>query len=359
MTAGRLTAFPPLPPSIYLARRAHDPPYPLNDPRCVVFSRARHGLWHGLRASGLGSGDEVLVPAFNHGSEVEALERSGLTCRFYDATETLVPDEAELESLIGPRVRALYLVHYLGFPQDAAYWRDWCDARELLLIEDAAMAWLSTINGQPVGSFGDCGIFCLYKTYGLPDGGAVVTRRPLGSKPKLARRTGAVALARRHGTWALQRWGWLATLSSGRGEPDEYDWEADFHLGDPGTPTSVATTWLLPRLRAEPAAQRRANYRYLLKALGESTPSPFRTLPAGASPFVFPLQTADKQSMLGRLRTQRIMALSLWSTPHPSLRTRRFAQAELLRDTILGLPVHQELRLHDLERIVTAVNRCQ
>jgi dTDP-4-amino-4,6-dideoxygalactose transaminase len=129
----------------------------------VLFERARHGLWHGLRALGLGDDDEVLVPAYHHGSEIEALVRAGLTCRFYEASEGLAPDERELEALLGPRTRALHLIHYLGFPQEATRWRAWCEERGLFLIEDAAQAWLGSLEGRPLGSFGDIAIFCLYK----------------------------------------------------------------------------------------------------------------------------------------------------------------------------------------------------
>src|SRR6516164_1820124 len=56
----RLGVMPPLSPGIYTRPRADRIPFPLNEPGCVLFERARHGLWHGLRALGLGYDDEVL-----------------------------------------------------------------------------------------------------------------------------------------------------------------------------------------------------------------------------------------------------------------------------------------------------------
>src|SRR5205823_10573872 len=78
--APRLTIWAPLPFRRLLASRPDPPPFPLADPRCRLVTRARHGLWLGVRALGLGPGDEVLVPAYHHGSEVEALVRAGVTC---------------------------------------------------------------------------------------------------------------------------------------------------------------------------------------------------------------------------------------------------------------------------------------
>ena len=173
----RLSVWPPLPPSVHLRRR-RELPFPLREEGCRLFALGRHALWHGVRALGLEPRDEILVPAYHHGSEVEALTRAGLACRFYGGSDGLQPDESELEALIGPRTRALFLIHYLGFPQELARWRRWCDERDLLLIEDAAQAWLAHCDGVPVGSVGDLAIFCLYKTYGVPDGAALVSRRP-------------------------------------------------------------------------------------------------------------------------------------------------------------------------------------
>jgi dTDP-4-amino-4,6-dideoxygalactose transaminase len=177
VSATLLDVWPPLPPGAYLRRRRAELPYPLEDRRCVLFARGRSGLYHGLRALGLGSGDVVLMPAYHHGSEVEAATRAGLACSFYEGDERLEPDVDELEGLLEPGVRALHITHYLGFPQDVARWRAWCDEHGLLLIEDAAQAWLARdAEGRPLGRLGDLAVFCLYKTFGVPDGAALVTR---------------------------------------------------------------------------------------------------------------------------------------------------------------------------------------
>lgn len=81
------------------------------------------------------------------------------------------PDEWELHSLLASHVRALYLVDYLSLPQDARRCRRWCDDRGLMLIEDAAQAWLASLGGHPVGTFGD-----LVPTYEAVR--SVVTSRP-------------------------------------------------------------------------------------------------------------------------------------------------------------------------------------
>ena len=141
-----------------MRRPTRDPAFPLGAPGCLLLRKARQALYFGIQSLDLRPGDEILLPAYHHGSEVEAFRRTGLTCRFYDVDPTLRPAARTLDELIGPRTQALYLIHYLGFPQDAPGWLQWCRERGLLLIEDAAQAWLASVQGRPLGSFGDLAI---------------------------------------------------------------------------------------------------------------------------------------------------------------------------------------------------------
>src|SRR4029453_17635441 len=88
-------ALAPLPLSVWLRPRATHMPYPLDQPGCRLFSRARHGL-HRALSELVEQGHEILPPAFHHGSEIEAFVQSGLTCRFYEGDERLAPDQDEL-----------------------------------------------------------------------------------------------------------------------------------------------------------------------------------------------------------------------------------------------------------------------
>jgi dTDP-4-amino-4,6-dideoxygalactose transaminase len=350
----RLGVMPPLSLGVYTRPHADRIPFPLGEPGCVLFERARHGLWHGLRALGFARDDEVLVPAYHHGSEIEALVRAGLTCRFYEATETLAPDERELEALLAPRTRALHLIHYLGFAQNAPRWRGWCEERGLFLIEDAAQAWLGLLDGRSLGSFGDIAIFCLYKTFGVPDGGALLCSSPVAPADGPSR-AGIGRLALRHAAWCLERSPVLAELASRFERSPPYSPEEDFALGDPDTPPSAATLRLLRRIDPGAAARRRHNYQVLLDELGDLVPAPFATLPDGASPFAFPVAVDDKQTLIARLASHGVRGLDFWSVPHPALPAARFPGAAALRARVVGLPVHQELRPADLARIARAV----
>jgi dTDP-4-amino-4,6-dideoxygalactose transaminase len=355
MTAARLGVWPPLPFGAYVRRRADPLPFPLGDPRCRLYALGRHALWHGLRALGLEEGDEVLAPAYHHGSEIEAIVAAGLSCRFYEATLDLEPDEDELERLAGPRTRALHLIHPLGFTRDLVRWRRWCDERGLLLLEDAAQAWLSSRDGHPAGSLGDASIFCLYKSVGVADGGALICRKP--PPPPGGRRVlGVAGLARRHRAWMAQHRPELVPQRAAAPASIEYDPAADFALGDPGRPAAAATRYLASRLAGDRVAtSRRESYRTMLGALAPLVPPPFGELPEGASPMALPLAAAEKARLLAALHRAGVKALDFWSTPHPSLAAELFEGAAARRAATVALPVHQELTGEHLERMAAVV----
>ena len=343
---GWLSVWPPLPPDVHVRAPAPRLPFPLEAPTFQLFARASHALHAGVRGLGLRSGDQVLAPAYHHGPEIEALHRSGIVCRFYDAGRTLEPDESELDALMNERVRALYLIHYFGFPQDAARWRRWCDDRRLRLIEDATHAWLSVRDGHPAGSVGDLGLFCMSNTFGYPGAAALLSRVPPPT-PAPSARSGLGPLASRHGAWLLQRIGGPAPLASAILDPPS--------VATNGAGPSASLERMIPRAcDAEAGGIRRAHHAVLAEALGDFAAPPFEEAPAGASPFAFALRT-DVTELAARLERARIRPAGGWATAHPTLPVDRFPGAAERRAETLLLPVHQELKPADLERIVAAV----
>lgn len=349
---GWLGVWPPLPPGAWLRRSVDPLPYPLGEPGSRLYREGRDAVWHGVRALGLVPGDQVLVPAYHAGPEVEALVRAGQEVIFYEGDEDLRPEASELEGLVGPRTRALSLVHYLGFPQDAASWRAWCDERGILLIEDAAQAWLASREGTPVGALGDLALWSVYKIVGTPDGALAICRDPLAPTPR-ARKLSLGKLAHMHGAWLGQRWVAVGRLRKGA----EYPFDAAVHnvLDDPNAPASASTSYLLRRL-SDPhvAERRRRNYQRLLEALADRVPRPFGQLLEGACPWFFPVETDDKLGLIAHLAAKGVGSMDFWSLPHPAMDAERFPRAARRRGRTVALPVHQELREGDVQRVADA-----
>jgi len=307
--------------------------------------------------------DIVLVPAFHHGSEIEALLQAGVQIKYYEITENLEPDEPKLEALLTDNVRALHLIHYWGKPQDAAKWRTWCDQRGLLLIEDGAQAFLSTSGGQPVGSFGHMAMFCLYKTYGLPDGGILISNVPPATLNANAR-TGLWRTVRRHFNWLAER-SQVVGMIQLQLSPAIRRWRKKIYhidehdLQDPNTPPSMLTLRLLPKLLNErTAAKRRENFLFLYRHFSKIVPSAFKSLPEGASPFVFPIEVSNPRAFLEKLKHYGVIGHLFWPVTHPSLPLDQFPVSKSIRERVITLPVHQELTKTHLVQIVDAVNKC-
>jgi dTDP-4-amino-4,6-dideoxygalactose transaminase len=364
MWSRRLSIWPTLPLNVYFRSASTWQPYPLNDEGCRVYSRARHAIWNACHTLGLGKKDVILVPAYHHGCEIEALIQAGVQIRYYELTELLEPDPESLEAVLSSDVKVLYLIHYLGFPQDAIRWRQWCDERGLFLFEDAAQAFLAEIDNRPVGSFGHAGVFCLYKTYGIPDGGAVITTVP-PSLPVKAVQSGMWRVIKRHVNWVAERWATIGALHlyfkpmMKKLKKKNHNPHKEFELGDPDTPPSAMTMRLLPKLvDSTTAERRRENYKFLLGRLRSLVPRPFLSLPAGACPFAFPVEVNDADEVLKRLRQYGVEGLLFWRNPHPSLPVKDFPVSMALRERVFAVPVHQELTQSELQQISDAVLKC-
>src|SRR5262249_35439853 len=73
-----------------------------------------------------------------------------------------------------PKPIALYLTHFIGWPQPIKQIQALCREKNLILIEDCALSFLSACDGKPLGTFGAYAVFCLYKTLPIPNGGVLV-----------------------------------------------------------------------------------------------------------------------------------------------------------------------------------------
>jgi len=135
-------------------------------------------LYLGLRALGIGPGDDVIVPDFTFFGSASAVEMTGADPIFCDVDpETLQAGAEHFESALTPRTRALMPVHIYGMACPIAPIVELARQRELAVIEDAAQAIEVFYAGRHAGTFGDVGCFSFFadKTLTTGEGGLVVT----------------------------------------------------------------------------------------------------------------------------------------------------------------------------------------
>jgi perosamine synthetase len=144
---------------------------------CPAVNSGTAALHLGLLASGIGPGDEVIVPSFTFAATANAVALCGATPVFVDidpATFCLDPESAA--AAVGPATAAVVAVHLYGHPADVRSLRGVCDRHDLLLVEDAAQAHGASLGGRPVGAWGHVAAFSFYPTKNMTtgEGGMVV-----------------------------------------------------------------------------------------------------------------------------------------------------------------------------------------
>ncbi len=148
-------------------------------PFCVSCANGTDAIEIALEALGIGANDEVLVPAYTWVSTASAVSRVGATPVLVDVhPQYYTLDEQQIESKITAKTKAIIPVHFYGLPANMPAIMAIAKAHNLRVIEDCAQAHGATINGQPVGSFGDMATFSFYPGKNLGaygDGGAVCT----------------------------------------------------------------------------------------------------------------------------------------------------------------------------------------
>lgn len=158
---------------------------------CIAVSNGSAALEVAMAALEIGTGDEVILPAFTIISCASAIVRAGAVPVPVDCREdTWNMDADAIEKMIGPRTRAIMMVHIYGLPVDIDPVLDIARRHNLYVIEDAAEAIGLEYKGAPCGSFGDISTFSFYanKLVTTGEGGMLATNdKELAGRCKLLR----------------------------------------------------------------------------------------------------------------------------------------------------------------------------
>ncbi len=146
---------------------------------CVGTGNGLDALMLSLKALGVGSGDEVIVPSNTFIATALAVTYVGATPVFVEPNiNTFNIDVNKIEEKITSKTKAIMPVHLYGQPCDMDKIMDIAKKHNLYVVEDSAQAHGALYKGKRVGSFGDAAGFSFYpgKNLGaLGDAGAVVT----------------------------------------------------------------------------------------------------------------------------------------------------------------------------------------
>lgn len=310
-------------------------------PHCVAVANGLDALHLVLRAWGIGTGDEVIVPSHTFIATWLAATQTGAT---------LVPvepdphtgnlDPRRLEAAITPRTKAVVPVHLYGQPADMTAVMAIAERHGLKVLEDAAQAHGARHHGRRTGSLGHAAAFSFYpgKNLGaLGDGGAIVTAdAALAARLRELRNYGS-AVKYRH------------DLQGGNSRLDELQ--------------AAVLRAKLPHLDAENA--HRAAFAERLSAGLQGLPLTLPSVAPGNDPVwhLYVVRCAARDALQAALKSQGVASLVHYptachrqqayaGTPWPAL-----PQAEAWAREVLSLPIGPHLALDDADRIAAAVRR--
>ena len=145
---------------------------------CIAVNTGTNALWVALKAAGVSSGDEVIIPAYTFIATATAVLMANATPVFIDIEpNTFNMDPNLIESAITDRTKVIIPVHIGGNPADMESIIDLAMKHKLIIIEDAAQAHGAEWDGKKVGALHKGGIFSFQssKNMSAGEGGAIVS----------------------------------------------------------------------------------------------------------------------------------------------------------------------------------------
>ncbi|MEZ0141702.1 DegT/DnrJ/EryC1/StrS family aminotransferase [Microbacterium sp. NRRL B-14842] len=306
----------------------------------VAVNSGTAGLHLGLLAAGVGAGDEVIVPSFTFAATGNSVALTGGTPVFVDIEpETFSLDPAAVAAAITPSTKGILPVHLYGHPARMRELEALAADRGVALYEDAAQAHGASLDGRPVGTFGQFAMFSLYPTKNMTSGeGGMVT----AENAEIAR---------------------MLKLLRNQGMERQYENEivgfnarmTDIHAAIGRVQLTKVDAW---------TAQRQANAAFLDAELrGVMTPPV-----AEGAVHVYHQYTIrvpeDRDGFVAALKAEHNVGSGVYY-PIPNHRLPSLApyapdldlpETERAAREVVSLPVHPSLSQDDLDRIVTAVN---
>ena len=304
---------------------------------CVAVNSGTSALHLSLLASGIGAGDEVIVPSFTFAATANAVALTGATPVFVDInplTYCMDPDAAL--AAVSPRTQAVLPVHLYGHPAPMPQLRKLCETHGLLLLEDAAQAHAASVDGVAVGAWGSAGSFSFYPTKNMTSGeGGMVTTRD----PEVVRK---VRLLRNQG----QQIRYMNEIVG---------------FNNRMTDIHAAIGRVQLRRLAEWTAARQAHAEALTSGLqGVVTPTVCEGARHVFHQYTIRVDAGSRDSIIEGLRQRGIGSAVYYPTPCHRLpaynREMDLPETERAARECLSIPVHPSLTAQDLERVVDAVN---
>jgi dTDP-4-amino-4,6-dideoxygalactose transaminase len=146
---------------------------------CHTVCSGTAALYIALKAIGISKKEDiVIVPSLSFMATIDAVIMAGGTPVVVDVDESYTMDARQLEEAIERyNPKAVIPVHLFGQTADMDKIKQLCEAKNILILEDAAQAHGAEYKGKKAGSLGDISAFSFYasKNVAMGEGGAILT----------------------------------------------------------------------------------------------------------------------------------------------------------------------------------------
>ena len=308
----------------------------------VTLNSGTDALILGMKALGIGPGDEVITPPNSFVASTAAIVALGATPVFADVGDGINIDPAKVEAAVTPRTKAIMPVHLSGRIADMDAINSIANEHNLNVIEDAAQSIGSTYKGEKSGSLGSIGCFSAHPLKNLNaagDAGFLTT-----NNPDIAER---VRLLRNHGLKdrnTVVEWGTVSRLD---------------------TLQAAILRYRLSKLENAIRARRANAERYKSKLNGDAMAFPVGKDHEFNTFHTFIIQVENRDALQAYLLEHGIETAIHYPIPihlQPAAKNLGYGEGdfpacETQAQRILSLPIHQYLTNEDLDWVAETVNR--
>ena len=144
----------------------------------LSFPNGTEALRSAMWAVGVSAGDEIICPSMTYWASAGPALTLGAAVNFADIDpNTLCIDVNDIEHRIGPKTRAIVVVHYCGHPCDMDPIMEIAERHGIAVIEDVSHAHGALYKGRMVGSIGHIAAMSMMggKSFAIGEGGMLAT----------------------------------------------------------------------------------------------------------------------------------------------------------------------------------------
>ncbi len=296
-----------------------------------------------LRALGIGPGDEVITAPNSFITSASSIVLVGATPVFVDVSDDYNLDPAKIEEAITEKTKAIMPIHLTGRPCDMTRIMAIAHTYNLKVIEDCAQAVAARIHDKFVGSFGDAGAFSLHPLKTLNacgDGGLITTNdKELYDSLSLLRTNGLRDRS-------------VGVYWSGNSRLDTIQ-AAILNIK-----LKYLEQWTLARIKN--AAYYRKNLSHIAEISYPTERSDFREVF-----HTFVIQAEHRDRLRKCMSDHKVGSAIHYDVPihlqpcaeHLGYKTGDFPVTEHQSKRILSLPIHQDLTVEQLEKVVWVIRQ--